>query len=37
MPKYQRMAEILTDSLLLELTGDHSPETKKLMVSWVSA
>ncbi|KAG2453762.1 hypothetical protein HYH02_001973 [Chlamydomonas schloesseri] len=34
MPKYQRMAEILTDSLLLELTGDQSPETKKLMVSW---
>ncbi|KAG2445683.1 hypothetical protein HXX76_000291 [Chlamydomonas incerta] len=34
MPKYQRMAEILSDSLLLELTGDHSAETKKLMVSW---
>ncbi|KXZ47389.1 hypothetical protein GPECTOR_35g827 [Gonium pectorale] len=34
MPKYSRMAELLSDSVLLSLTGDHSAETKKLMVEW---
>ncbi|EFJ51077.1 thioredoxin [Volvox carteri f. nagariensis] len=34
MSTYQRMAELLPDSLLLDVTGDSSAETKKLMVQW---
>lgn len=31
-PTYSRMAELLPDSVLLEITGDETPETKKWMV-----
>ncbi|KAG2485874.1 hypothetical protein HYH03_015457 [Edaphochlamys debaryana] len=34
MPKYYRMAELLEDSVLCELTGDMSQELKKMMISW---
>ncbi|GIL47502.1 hypothetical protein Vafri_4310 [Volvox africanus] len=34
MVKYQRMAQLLPDSLLLDITGDASADTKKLMVQW---
>lgn len=37
MTTYNRMAAQLQDSVLLDITGDSSPDTKKLMVDWVGA
>ncbi|GLC44075.1 hypothetical protein PLESTB_000932000 [Pleodorina starrii] len=34
MTVYRRMAELLPDSLLLDIIGDTSADTKKLMVEW---
>lgn len=34
MTTYNRMAAQLQDSVLLDITGDSSPDTKKLMVDW---
>lgn len=37
MTTYNGMATQLQDSVLLDITGDASPDTKKLMVEWVGA
>ncbi|PNH01712.1 hypothetical protein TSOC_012393 [Tetrabaena socialis] len=35
MPKYSRMAELLSDSVLLDVVGDLNVDTKKMMMDWV--
>ncbi|PNH10892.1 Thioredoxin H2-1 [Tetrabaena socialis] len=34
MPKYSRMAELLSDSVLLDVVGDRNVDTKKMMMDW---